>query len=188
MAASHPVAPWGPMLVRAAVAAVYGVLTIFWQDPTEPVLAYAGGAYLLLSGAALLPMLSASRGHGTMRPFLLVEAAAYVLAGAATLIFASAEAFRPAAAAALILGGVIEIVLWVRHRRTFLPARDWLITGAAALVSGLLVPLVYDLGVRAMLGVTGGAAVVIAVIVAISALGARHDSRVAAQEQAKAVN
>ncbi|MDM7991186.1 DUF308 domain-containing protein [Arthrobacter sp. zg-Y877] len=184
MGASNPGAAWGPMLVRAVVAAVYGVLTVFWQDPTEPVLAYAGGAFLLLTGAALWPMLAAARGHGKVRAFLLVEAVVYVLAGAATLVLASAEAFRVAAAAALILGGALEIVLWVRNRRDFLPARDWLITGAAALVAGVLVPAFYDLGVRALLGVTGGAAIVTAVIVAISALGARHDSRTAAVEQA----
>ena len=188
MGASNPGAPWGPMLVRSLVAAVYGVLTIFWQDPTEPVLAYAGGAFLLLSGAALLPMLAPARGHGSVRTLLLAEAAAYVLAGAATLLLASAETFRVAAAAALILGGIVEIFLWTKQRGAFLPARDWLITGAASLVSGLMVPLVYGLGVRALLGVTGGAAVIIAVIVSISALGARHDSRTAAQEQAKAVN
>lgn len=188
MGASNPGAPWGPMLVRSLVAAVYGVLTIFWQDPTEPVLAYAGGAFLLLTGAALIPMLSAARGHGTVRPLLLAEAAVYVLAGAATLILSSAEVFRVTAAAALILGGAVELFLWVKQRRAFLPARDWLITGAASLVSGLLVPVVYPLGVRALLGVTGGAAIIIAVIVAISALGARHDARTAVPEQAKAVN
>ncbi|MCC9205758.1 hypothetical protein [Arthrobacter sp. zg-Y769] len=184
MGASNPGAPWGPMLVRSMVAAVYGVLTVFWQDPTEPVLVFAGGAYLLLTGVALWPMLTAARGHGNVRPVLLVEAAAYVLAGAATLAFASAEAFRAAGAAALILGGALEIFLWVRHRADFLPARDWLITGAAALAAGVLVPLFYDLGVRALLGVTGGAAIITAVIVAISALGARHDSRTAAATQA----
>ncbi|KAD4059764.1 hypothetical protein GD627_01320 [Arthrobacter yangruifuii] len=179
MGASNPGAPWGPMLVRSAVAAVYGVLTIFWQEPTEPVLVVAGGTYLLLTGVALWPMLAAARDHGRVRAVLLVEAAAYVLAGAATLIFASAEAFRVAAAAALILGGVLEILLWVRNRASFLPARDWLITGAAALTAGILVPVVYELGVRALLGVTGGAAIITAVIVVISALGARHDSRAA---------
>ncbi|UWX97092.1 hypothetical protein N2K95_15955 [Arthrobacter zhaoxinii] len=172
------------MLVRSVVAAVYGVLTVFWQEPTEPVLVFAGGAYLLLTGVALWPMLTEARGHGKVRPLLLVEAAAYVLAGAATLIFASAEAFRVAAAAALILGGVLEIFLWVRNRGDFLPARDWLITGVAALTAGVLVPVFYGLGVRALLGVTGGAAIIIAVIVAISALGARHDSRTAAATQA----
>ncbi|MCC3289609.1 hypothetical protein [Arthrobacter sp. zg-Y1110] len=172
------------MLVRSMVAAVYGVLTVFWQDPTEPVLVVAGGTYLLLTGVALWPMLAAARGHGNVRAFLLVEAAAYVLAGAATLVFASAEAFRAAAAAALILGGVLELILWVRNRGDFLPARDWLITGAAALAAGILVPLVYSLGVRALLGVTGGAAIIIAVIVAISALGVRHDSRAAVDERA----
>ena len=189
MGASNPGAPWGPMLVRSLVAAVYGVLTIFWQgQPAESVLSLAGGAYLLLTGAALLPLLSAARGHGTVRPLLLAEAAVYLLAGAATLVIASAEAFRAAAAAALILGGVVELFLWAKQRRNFLPARDWLITGAASLVSGLLVPVVYHMGTRALLGVTGGAAIIIAVIVAISALGARHDARTAAPEQAKAVN
>lgn len=176
------------MLVRAAVAAAYGVLTIFWQDPTEAVLVYAGGLYLLLTGAALWPMASAARGHGNIRTLLLVEVAAFVLAGAATLVAGSAEAFRVAAAAALLIGGAIEVFLWSGQRKSFLPARDWLITGAAALVAGALVPVVYDLGVRAMLGVTGGAAIITAVIVAISALGARHDSCTAAGDQAKAVN
>ena len=176
------------MLLRSAVAAVYGVLTIFWQAPTDSVPVFAGGAYLLLTGAALLPLASLARGHRNVRVALLVEAALYLLAGAAALIFASIGAFTVSAAAALIAGGAIELLLWTRNRKAFLPARDGLITGAAALGAGVLVLVFQDLGPRALLGVTGGSAIIIAVILALSALGARHDARSAQTDPAKAVN
>ena len=191
MGVSNPGTPWGPMLVRSAAAAVYGVLTIFWQEPTDSVLAYAGGAYLLLTGVALLLLAGTARGQGNTRRFLSAEAVLYVLAGAVTVIPAAAgtmQAFPVAAPVALIVGGAIELFLWFRDRKSFLPARDGLITGTAAVGAGVLVLVVQDLGPRAMLGVTGGSAIIIAVILALSALGARHDSRTASGGQAQAVN
>ncbi|MCC3294430.1 hypothetical protein LJ756_07305 [Arthrobacter sp. zg-Y411] len=191
MGASNTGAPWVPMLLRSAVAAVYGVLTIFWQEPDDSVLAYAGGAYLLLTGAALLLLAGTARGHGSTKTFLSAEAVLYVLGGALTVVPAAAgtmQAFPAAASTALIVGGAIELFLWFRDRKTFLPVRDGLITGAAAAGAGVLVLVFQDLGPRALLGVTGGSAIIIAVILALSALGARHDARSAQGDPAKAVN
>ena len=41
------------MLIRAAVALVFGVVTAFWSSPSVEVLAWAMGLYLLATSAAV---------------------------------------------------------------------------------------------------------------------------------------
>ena len=173
--------PWAPILLRSVIAAVFGVLTIFWQDPDVLVLSIAGGLYLLLTGVAVwrTAALAGVQGQARVRTLQLLEAVLYAVAGLAVLALRSVEAFCVAAGAALLVGGVVELYLWATARRVFLPARDWLITGAvSAGAAAILVAVqIMDLGAHAMLGVSGGSAVIIAVMLATSGLGARWDAR-----------
>lgn len=196
MGVSHPKAPWVPILLRSVIAAVYGAVTIFWQEPTVSVLALAGGAYLLLSGVSIWRMsvlAAASRVPGVPAS-LLTAAAVLAVAGITVAVVQSAAVFAGVAGAAMIIGGAVELVNWFRVRKQFVPARDWLITGVVAIGAGVLLPVLLTLPqgshVQAMLGVSGGAAIITAVILAISGLGLRHDASLAREgtEAAQAVN
>lgn len=179
--------PWVPILLRSAVAAAFGILTVFWQDPGAAVLSIAGGLYLLLTGVVLwrTAALAGSLGQPRVRSLQLLAAALYALAGLAVLALRSAEAFCAAAGIALVVGGAVELYLWTTSRTAFLPARDWLITGVVGVGTALILLAVQlmGLGAHAMLGVTGGSAVIIAVALATSGLGARWDARSQAAEQ-----
>ncbi|MFZ3452195.1 DUF308 domain-containing protein [Arthrobacter sp. 7Tela_A1] len=196
MGAPHSKAPWVPILLRSAVAAVYGGITIFWQGPTMAVLAAAGAAYLLLTGVSLWRMATLARSCNTAQVpgALLVSAVVYAAAGIVVAAVQSTTVFAYVAGAALLVGGLVELVFWFRVRKTFTPARDWLITGAAAVGAAVLMPLFLALAegthVRALLGVSGGSAVIIAVVLAISGLGLRHDASLTPEstEHAQAVN
>lgn len=196
MGASHPKAPWVPILLRSAIAAVYGGVTIFWQEPTLSVLALAGGLYFILTGVSLWRMSVLARSCRTPQvPAALLGAAAlYAVAGVVVAAVQSAAVFAYVGGAALLVGGLIEFLFWFRVRKTFTPARDWLITGAAAMGAAVLMPAFLALAesshVRALLGVSGGAAVIIAVVLAISGLGLRHDASLAPEsnDASKAVN
>lgn len=173
--------PWVPILLRSATAAAFGTLTVFWQSPGVGVLSVAGGLYLLLTGFAVsrMAVLAGAEGKPRIRGLQRLEAAVYLAAGLAVLALRSVEAFLIAGGLALVLGGAVELYLWNTSRKTFLPARDWLITGGVSLGTAVILVGVQllDLGAHAMLGVTGGSAIIIAVMLATSGLGARWDAR-----------
>lgn len=172
--------PWKPILLRSATAAAFGILTIFWQAPGIGVLSAAGGLYLLLTAVAVwrMSVLAGTNGQARVRSLQLLEAAVYAVAGLAVLALRTVEVFFAAAGAALLVGGAVELYLWAKARGAFLPARDWLITGAVSLGTAAILAAVMamDLGAQAMLGVTGGSAIIIAVVLATSGLGARWDA------------
>lgn len=196
MGAPHPKAPWVPILLRSAIAAVYGGMTIFWQEPTMSVLAFAGGLYFVLTGLSIWRMSALARSCGIPQVpgALLVSAGVYAAAGIAVAVAQSTLVFAYVGGAALLIGGLIEFAFWFRARKGFTPARDWLITGAAAIGAAALMPAFLTLAesshVRALMGVSGGSAVIIAVVLAISGLGLRHDASLAPEsnEASKAVN
>ncbi|MBD7994800.1 hypothetical protein H9639_05755 [Arthrobacter sp. Sa2CUA1] len=196
MGVSHPKAPWVPILLRSAIAAVYGAVTIFWQEPTVAVLAVAGGIYLVLTGVSVWRMsaLAKTCGVALVPAALLAAAAVYAVVGVLVAVVQSVQVFAYAAGAALVFGGVVELVLWFRARKLFVPARDWLITGVVGIGAGVLLPVFLALPdgshAQALLGVSGGAAVITAVILAISGLGLRHDASLSrdSMEASKAVN
>ena len=84
-----------------------------------------------------------------------------------------------AAGAALVLGGVAELVAWARHRREFIPARDQLWTGLVGLLSGggVVVAALQGFGPHALLGIAGGGAILIGVLLMVSGLGFHHEVR-----------
>lgn len=189
MGVHNPGAPWAPILIRSAVAAAYGALTVFWQEPDDAVLTVAGGLFLLLTGAAMAVTAVSAGQRRPLKPLLLVEAAVYAAAALTVLLVGTTGAFCLAAAAALIIAGALELALWRRFRTDFLPARDWLITGGVSVGSGILLPVFLELGAHAQLGVSGGGAIIVAVILAISGFGARHDARSSGHvDGTKAVN
>lgn len=196
MGVSHPKAPWVPILLRSVIAAVYGAVTIFWQEPTVAVLALAGGIYLVLTGVSVWRMSALAKASGAagVPSALLAAAAVYAVAGVLVAVVQSVEVFAYTAGAALLIGGAVELVLWFRARKQFVPARDWLITGVVGIGAAVLMPVFLALPeaghVQALLGVSGGAAIITAVILAISGLGLRHDASLARDsgEASKAVN
>jgi uncharacterized membrane protein HdeD (DUF308 family) len=168
-------------MLRALVAAVFGALTIFWQEPGEAVMAVAGGLYLLLSGAAVW-MLSRRPAAGDYRTLLTLQAGAFAVAGLLAMALQAPATFTILATAALLIGGGAELVLWWQNRGAHgsVLAKDWLITGAVSVGFGAAMPFFTHLGAHALLGVLGGSAIIIAVVLGIAALSYRFDARKAA--------
>jgi hypothetical protein len=55
-------------------------------------------------------------------------------------------------------------------------ARDWRISGALLILTGIILTLVSGLGSKAQLGVLGGGAMILAVQLLLAGLSYRHDS------------
>lgn len=170
---------WKPFLVRAVVSAVFGLVTIFWREPSSLVMSLAGGLYLLLVGSAYLwTHRMAHWGSGSK---LLTDIGGGLLlgAGVASLVFIDDRSFAFAGAVALFVAGLAELVRGLAvHGHP--AARDLVIVGVVGTATGAILPFVEQLGAHALLGVTGGGALVTAVVLGIAALSYRHDSALGA--------
>lgn len=169
---------WRAFLVHAAVAAAFGLVTIFWGQPSVHVMSVAGGLYFL--GLALAVHLTE---HGLRKqdavPNRLTRTVPVFLAvtGLLNLWIHSDRMFSGTGALALVLMGVVYLVLWAANRGKHMAARDFLLTGVVTALTGVLLPLFQALGAHALLGVAGGGAVITAVVLGLAALGYRHDAR-----------
>jgi uncharacterized membrane protein HdeD (DUF308 family) len=189
---------WQPLLLRALIAAVFGAFTIFWQEPGPIAMAVSTGLYLVGSAAAVYLLRNKLRGtqagaksERLTQGLLRVTGLVLAVGGLLSVMFRTPGAYMPLIGATLLLAGVVEIVLGLRHRRDGGLGRDWLITGAVNAATALLLvllPLFAPPEPHALLGVVGGSAIITAVLLILAGLGYRHDAAPGASDGPEAVN
>lgn len=188
---------WKPVLLRALIAAGYGILTIFWQEPGPVTMAVTGGLYLVGTGAAVYWLQAgfaierdrAGRLHFGTSTRLLLATALLLAATGAVLLFQTPAGSAIAAAVGLIAAGVLELYLGLRYRSIAL-SRDWVITGVVNIGAGMILaalPALTSVQPHAVMGVLGGSAIIVAVVLILAALSLRHDASVRSAPP-KAVN
>lgn len=170
-------------MFRAVVAAAFGAVSVFWQQPSEPVVAYSFAAYLVLTSKAAWDFGVARVVPPPVRGLLGGAAIAWSFSAVFLLIFASTTAMTIAGGIGLAIAGVLELIVYFRHRGDLVPAREFGITGAVSAVSGVLLLGWPGLDQHGVFGVAGGGAIIIAVFVLIAAFGYRHDARARAEER-----
>ncbi|MBG6225301.1 uncharacterized membrane protein HdeD (DUF308 family) [Arthrobacter sp. CAN_A2] len=170
---------WKPFLVRAVVSLVFGFVTIFWREPSTLVLSLVGGLYLLLTGAAYLWTHRMAHWGPGSRVLTDMGGGLLLGAGLASLVLRTDTVFAFAGAVALVAAGSAELVRGLAARR-HAAARDLVVVGVVSIVTGVILPFVEPLGAHALLGVTGGGALLTAVVLGIAALSYRHDSALSA--------
>ncbi|MCV9996071.1 hypothetical protein OIU93_17460 [Paeniglutamicibacter sp. ZC-3] len=166
-----------PVMGRAATAAGFALVSIFWPAANSQVLAYSLAAFMVISAKFLWDYASVPSAPKSVRGLYAGSAVAMILAG---LVMA----FRPetlvvaiAGAAAWILAGALEIVVFIRHRAEFVPFKDQLVTGFVSLGAGASLLMGLHLDAHGLLGLAGGGAIILAVFVLISAFGLRHAAK-----------
>ncbi|MDR6988478.1 uncharacterized membrane protein HdeD (DUF308 family) [Paenarthrobacter nitroguajacolicus] len=165
---------WKPVLIRAAVALVFGAVTIFWASPSVQVLAWAVGLYLLATAGAVW------RSNALPVAVPLVVA----LGGIGALVTQSDAGVALSAMLALLVLGLLEVVHGLRKRDVL--ARDWLISGVITVGTAVMLPFFTSLGAHALLGVAGGGAIISGVLWILSGLTLRHDAKTASTGTAQA--
>lgn len=181
--AGTPASPalWRAFLLHAAVAGAFGLLTIFWAQPSVHVMSVAGGLYFLGLAVAVHLTEQSLRVQDAVPTWLTRTVPVFLAAaGLLNLWIHTDSMFAQTGALALILMGVVYLIVWARNRGTHLAARDFLLTGIVTALTGVLLPMFQALGAHALLGVAGGGAVITAVVLALAALSYRHDAREAA--------
>lgn len=175
------------MLLRAAVALGFGVLTVFWAAPSTEGMGWAGGAYLLATGVVLLWSVNRTGLRVGSASSKTLSAAGAVLAGtgAAVGLITGSLVFGVLAALGLGLAGAAELQLGISLRGRSVLARDWIASGVIGVGTAGLLPFFINLGPHALLGVAGGGAIISGVLWLLAGLTLRHDARA---HSAEAVN
>jgi uncharacterized membrane protein HdeD (DUF308 family) len=170
---------WKPVLLRAGVALVFGALTVFWASPTEAGMGWAAGLYLLATGVALIWGVSRSGFPAGARAGKVLSAAGSALAGtgAAVGLLSSNLVFGVLGALGLGLAAAAELYLGANKRGRSVLARDWTASGVIGLGTAAALPFFIGLGPHALLGVTGGGAIISGVLWLLAGLTLRHDAR-----------
>ncbi|MDO5866811.1 MULTISPECIES: hypothetical protein [Paenarthrobacter] len=162
--ASRPT-PWKPVLLRAAVGLVFGLVTAFWSNPSGEGLAWAMGLYLLATAGAVWMF-------RTLPVFVPVVIA---LGGIGALVTRSDAGVALSAVVALLVLGASELTRGVRKRDDV--ARDWLISGVVSVGTAVALPFFISMGAHALLGVAGGGAIICGVLWILSGLTLRHEAK-----------
>ncbi|MDF9278559.1 hypothetical protein P4U43_12255 [Arthrobacter sp. EH-1B-1] len=169
---------WRAFLLHAAVAGAFGLLTIFWGQPSVHVMSVAGGLYFLGLAAAVYFTEQSLLLEGAIPAWLTRTVPVFLaIAGLLNLWVHADQVFAQAGALALILMGLVYLIIWFRNHGAYIAARDFLLIGIVTTLTGVLLPLFRPLGAHALLGVAGGGAVISAVVLALAALSYRHDAR-----------
>jgi uncharacterized membrane protein HdeD (DUF308 family) len=175
---------WKPVLVRAVVALAFGALTVFWAAPGEAGMGWAGGLYLLATGAVLIWSVGKAGFPSGARTGKILSAAGSLLAGAgaAAALLSGSLVFGVVGALGLGLAAAAELYLGLSDRHQSVLARDWTASGVIGLGTAAALPFFTGLGPHALLGVAGGGAIISGVLWLLSGLTLRHDARRASQE------
>lgn len=177
---------WQPLLVRAVIALAFGAVTVFWASPSVQVLAVSSGLYLLANAAVFVWQRKVDPTPKTRLP-LLIAAVVSALAGVVAFVSMSDAGTTAALSVALGVTGVVELLFWFWLRGASPLARDWIVSGFVGVGTAAALPFFTYLGAHALLGVTGGGAIISGVLWILSGLSARHDVRIGATGP-KAVN
>lgn len=167
---------WKPLLIRAALAAAVGLTSVFWAAPPLQVLGLILAAFFVANAALLRRLIASEETPGAARVALAATAVAWLAAGVVLVFLPTVAGVTAAAAAGWIAGGAGQIAAWARTRKAFVPARDWALTGLVETGIGVGLLLFWGVDAHGIFGIGGGGQVIVAVFVAIAALGYRHDA------------
>lgn len=171
-----------PVMGRAITAAVFAVVSIFWPNANAQVLAYGLAAFMVVSAKFIWDYVKAPSVPQPARGLYGIAALVMILSGLTMALMPQVLVVGIAASAAFIVAGLLEIVVFFRHREAFLPFRDQLVTGFVGLGTGAALLMGLHLDAHALLGLAGGGVIILAVFELISAFGLRHDAK---EEQAR---
>ncbi|MDO4898282.1 MAG: DUF308 domain-containing protein [Rothia sp. (in: high G+C Gram-positive bacteria)] len=169
-----------PTATHALVFLTFGLVTVFWQQPTLGVITVMLGLYLLAYGAASFFTSRALLKEGDNRSAQVFTSMAAIQAGAGVLTFLLPRGeFWLTLVVSLALGftGVLKLLTGMRTKGANPAARDWQLEGAIITVFAAALPVVSEIGDKAIMGTAGAGALLAGVFVMIGALSLRSAGR-----------
>lgn len=170
-----------PTLLHTLVFLAFGLTTVFWQEPTLGVITVMLGLYLLgYAGASYLTSVTWRRatGDGATAQALMSIAMVQAAGGALALIAARSEFWLTViASCALGVAGVLKLLAGMRTKDANPAARDWQLEGAVVTLSAAALPVVSEIGDKAIMGTAAGGALIAGIFLLIGALSLRGEAR-----------
>lgn len=179
---------FGPVLVRSLICLVYGLITVFWQEPSLMLVRWVLGLYLIAQGIGLIYMQRSLNEHvygsrGSSSSVIQSFAILYLLGGVLTVAFAASLPILVLIAGLILtVCGITELLQGMRTTSTSAMSKDWKIAGLVTFLTGAALFLVGEIGPKASFGVTGGGAIIVGIFLLLAALTFRHDA-VALEQQ-----
>lgn len=171
-----------PTLLRACVTLAFAAATIFVTAPSHTVGTWLLALWFAGTGASMLwtqrrAAEYASLGLDGLEASLRSAGFLALLAAAAVVVLGgSLMSLVLVVSVGLVLVGLPELWVGSTRRKVHPLGRDWTLTGLLAVASAIGVLLVSGLDMHAVLGVTGGAAIVSGVFLLLAGLSLRHDA------------
>ena len=162
---------------RAITAAAFALLSIFWPSATNQVLAYGLAAFMVASAKFMWDYAKAPSAPKAAQGYYAGAAVAMILSGVIMALRPEVLVIGIAGAAAFMIAGIMEIIVFFRLRADFVPYKDQLVTGFVGLGVGAALLMGLNMDAHALLGLAGGGAIILAVFELISAFGLRHDAK-----------
>lgn len=165
-----------PTAAHALVFLAFGLVTVFWQEPTLGVITVMLALYLMGYGAAsfFTSRVLLREGDVPSSQAFVSIAAVQAGAGVLALLLPRGEFWLTLVASiALGLGAVLKMVAGMRTKGENPAARDWQLEGGIITISAAALPLVSEIGDKAIMGTAGAGALIAGVFVMIGALSLR---------------
>lgn len=180
---------WQPVLFRSMITLLFGIITVFWGTPGTLGLCLNFAWYFLVLAAShywFVRRLALPR-DDVKRLVLLGAAGVLAVSGVVVFIAVSTAVAAWLGGVALALMGAAEIFAALHNRNKDSSVKsslrsDWLISGVLGIGTGLLLPFFIAAGPHALLGVSGGGALMSGALWLLSALTVRHDARTAKEK------
>lgn len=167
-----------PAFITAAIYLVFGLSTVFVQEPTLGTLKILTGVFLLTLGLAQVFTAQKVRFFDAAVGQSLTSTG-LVLAGAAALLLLTAHSefiFIVIVALALGIASILKVLLGMRTKHLFDLGKDWQLEGLIMTISAVGLVVIGEIGDKAILGTLGGGAIIAGVFLLIGAitLGSHH--------------
>lgn len=180
---------FAPTLVLSLVFIIFGLVTVFWQTPTMDNAALVFAGYLAaFGGASFYTSVGASNiaqqpVEGEVEVGSVVQVwrslAMVQAAGAVLMLIVPHTELWVTLVASLILGlsGVLILFMGLRVKNTLPTDKDWRIAGFATVLAAAALPVIAELGAKALLGVSAGGALIAGIFMLVGALTLRSQGQ-----------
>ncbi len=173
---------WQTVLLRAMVTLAFGLITVFWAEPGVLGLCFGFAGYFLALAAShywVVRTLELPRRHRG-RMVLLAAAGLLAMSGVVVAISGSTLIAAWLGGSVLAVMGVAELFAATDKSAGSTPVNralhsDWIISGVLGLGTGILLPFFATVGPHALMGVSGGGALLVGALWTLSALTLRYD-------------
>lgn len=172
-----------PTAATSLVFLAFGLVTVFWQTPTLGVVTVMLALYMLgYSGATFYTGKAMGRTGDDATAQVLTSISAILAGGGALTLLLPRGEFWLVLVSALVLGfaGVLKMLAGLRTKGDNPAAKDWQLEGGVVTIFAAALPVVSDIGTKAIMGTAGGGALIAGVFLAVGAFSLRSAGRQAA--------